>query len=91
LSSALQFGTIIAGVLGGILLTLIVGLIIYFIWKRRAKKKSLRFSGSTSTEATIPPMELVVVPALYDLSLSRQNSYETSTGTVNYHLYDELS
>jgi hypothetical protein len=85
-SNQINIPIIIASVLGSILCTLIVGLIIFFIWKRRVKKKSFTFSTTTSTTATIPPSEPVVAPALYDLSLSRQDS----VSTVSYHLYDEL-
>jgi len=77
---------IIASVLGSILCTVIVGLIIFFIWKRRVKRKSFTFSTTASATTTIPSSEPVVAPALYDLSLSRQDSVPT----VSYHLYDEL-
>ncbi len=77
---------IIASVLGSILCTVIVGLIIFFIWKRRVKRKSFTFSTTASATTTIPSSEPVVAPALYDLSLSRQDSLPT----VSYHLYDEL-
>ncbi len=85
--SQANIGAIIASVLGGALLTLIVGLVVFFIWKRRVKKKTLTFSPRS---ITIPPSESVIVPALYDLSLSRRDSNETSAQTVSYHIYDEL-
>ncbi len=81
-TTQVNVGAVVAGVLGGALFTLIVGLVIFFIWKRRAKKKSFTFS----TTATIPSSAPIVVPALYDISTSRRNS----TGTLSYHLYDEV-
>jgi uncharacterized membrane protein YraQ (UPF0718 family) len=86
----INIGAVIAGVLAGALFTLIIGLVVFFIWKRRTKKKSFTFSASNSTTATIPPSEPIVVPALYNLSLSQRDSNETSPETVTYHLYDEL-
>jgi len=85
-TTQVNVGVVVAGVLGGALFTLIVGLVIFFIWKRRAKKKSFTFSATSSTTATIPSSEPIVVPALYDISTSRRDS----TGTFSYHLYDEL-
>jgi len=89
-TTQVNVGAVIAGVLGGALFTLVVGLVIFFIWKRRTKKKSFTFSATSSTTATVPSSVPIVVPALYDLSLTRRNSTETSAGTMSYHLYDEL-
>lgn len=87
----LNIGAIMAGIFGGILLTLIIGLVIYFIRKRRVKKTMLKFSPSNSTTKTISSSEPVIVPALYDLSSpSRRDSNVTSAATMTYHLYEEL-
>jgi hypothetical protein len=88
-STPINTGAVIAGVLGGALFTLIVGLIIFFIWKRRTKAKSFKFTPSISTDTTSPSAH-VVVPALYDLASSGRESTVTSAPTVTYHLYDEL-
>ena len=82
-TTQVNVSAIVASALGGALFTLIVGLIIFFIWKRRTKRKSFTFSATSSTT---PSSEPVVVPALYDLSISRRDS----TRTLSYHLYDEL-
>jgi heme/copper-type cytochrome/quinol oxidase subunit 2 len=87
-ATTINAGAIVASVLGGALFTLIVGLVVFFIWKRRVKKKSFAFSPSISTETTSSTP--VVVPALYDMRLSGRESTATSAPTLTYHLYDEL-
>jgi hypothetical protein len=78
-----NIGTIVAGVLGGVLLTVIIGLILFCLWKKRSKKKQ-QLAISLSTTSTAP----VIVPALYDFPLSRHNSSPVSA--LNCHIYDEL-
>jgi uncharacterized membrane protein YraQ (UPF0718 family) len=91
-SSQINAGAIVAGVLGGVLLAVIVGLAIFLIWKKkRGKKKFSTLSTTSSIATTIPSSESIVVPALYNIALSEQYSNETALSTVSYHIYDELS
>ncbi|CAF3713128.1 unnamed protein product [Rotaria sp. Silwood1] len=88
-ASQINISAVLAGILGGIFFGVIVSLMIFFIWKRRVKKKSFALSSSTiatNLSSSIP----VVVPALYDISSSRRASSVTSAPTMTYHLYEEL-
>jgi len=88
---------IVASALGGALVTVILGLIVFFIWKRRSNKglSTCTSSGSFSTASTPPPPlpprlpAPIFVPALYDLSLSRRSSSETVTPQSINHYYEE--
>ncbi|CAF0725151.1 unnamed protein product [Adineta steineri] len=105
-SSQINIGIVVAAGLGGALLTLVVGLVIFFIWKKRVKQKLIAYAASnTSTISTIqrpppplPPPPLpslsrlpspIIVPALYDLPLSRRGSTTTVTPSISYHFYEE--
>ncbi|CAF0779402.1 unnamed protein product [Adineta steineri] len=101
-SSQINIGIVVAAGLGGALLTLVVGLVVFFIWKKRVKQKLIAYAASnTSTISTIqrpplpplPPLTRlpspIIVPALYDLPLSRRGSTTTVTPSISYHFYEE--
>jgi len=87
---------IVASALGGALVAVVLGLIVFFIWKRRSNKglSTCTSSAYSSTGRTPPPLPPrlslpIVVPALYDLSLSRRSSSETVTPQSINHYYEE--
>lgn len=81
-----NIGAIIAGVLGGVLLTLIIVLIVFCCWKRRRdrKKNAIEFPLPSAPPKPVP------VSSLYNVPLSEQYSSVSSTSTTTYHLYEEL-
>jgi hypothetical protein len=95
-TSQINVWTIVASALGGALVTLILGLILFCIWRRISNKGSSRCtsSASSSTARVPPPLPprppaSIVVPALYDLALSRRGSSETVTPQSIHHYYEE--
>ena len=77
---------IIAGVLGGCLLTLVIGFGLFVVWKRRFKKKKKEAVPDSPANLSTAP---VLVPALYDFSTSRRSSFQTHTSAN--HLYEEIA
>lgn len=91
-SSTVNIGAIVAGIFGGILLTILIVLVVYFFKRKRSKKKTLRFTPSISsgrTEMTTMANETIVTPALYNIASSRRESAVSNPG-LTYHFYEEL-
>lgn len=91
---ALNAAVIAASVLGGALFTLIVGLILFFLWKRRNKKKMLP-PLPPLPPPEVPPSrtstEPLTVSTLYDFPLSqRDSSVSCPPAMNNSHLYEDL-
>ncbi|CAF4988301.1 unnamed protein product [Rotaria magnacalcarata] len=91
-ASQINIAAIVAGVLGGALFATIISLVLFFIWKKRMKKKACSYSPSTSTTPSTSLSSIpIVAPALYSIAaLSRRSSSVTSAPTLTYHLYEEL-
>ncbi len=83
---SLNISSIIAVILGGMLLALIIGLIVFICWKRKRNRKKRFYTFSPSTSSTIP----VITPPLYDISASRKTSYASNAPPVVYHIYEDL-
>lgn len=104
-TAQINVGIVVASGLGGALVTLIAGLIFFCIWKQRLKRKlryTLSNTPSlTTTQPALPPSfppppppsepisPDIIVPALYDIPLSRRGSYVSVTPQVVYHYYEE--
>jgi hypothetical protein len=84
--SSYEMSSIAAGVLGGILFFLIIGLVIFIIWKIRKNRKKKLSAQSTSTSSN----RYVITPPLYNISISRENSIPLTDPPVTDHIYEEL-
>ncbi|CAF1006866.1 unnamed protein product [Adineta steineri] len=82
----LNVGAIVASIVAGALITIIIGLIIFFIWKRRMYKNK----KSSEVSSSVPAAQPIAVSALYNFPISQQNSSISSCATMEYHLYEEL-
>ncbi|CAF1433685.1 unnamed protein product [Adineta ricciae] len=83
-TSNVNIGAIIAGVLGGVLLTLTIGLVTFFLWRKR------RGQRSKSLEVPVAPPKAEPVSTLYNFPLSQYDSSVSSASTMTYHLYEEI-
>lgn len=79
-------GFIAAGVLSGILFTVIVGILAFIFWKLRKNRRKRTLILSWSTSSTAP----VVTPPLYTTAISPLSSLESLSLPVNDHIYEEL-
>ncbi|CAF4973047.1 unnamed protein product, partial [Rotaria socialis] len=91
-ASHINIAAIVAGIFGGALFATIISIVLFFIWRKRMKKKACSYSPSTSTTPSTSLSSIpIVAPALYNIaSLSRRSSSVTSAPTLTYHLYEEL-
>ncbi|CAF1178537.1 unnamed protein product [Adineta ricciae] len=83
-SSNVNIGAIIAGVLGGVLLTLTIGLVTFFLWRKRRDQRN------KSLEVPVAPPKAEPVSTLYNFPLSQYDSSVSSASTMTYHLYEEI-
>ncbi|UJR32053.1 hypothetical protein I4U23_019521 [Adineta vaga] len=86
-SSTVNIGAIVAGILAGVLVTLVIGLVLFCLRKRKRDKRKAATTFSLSTPTDPKPMP---VSTLYNFPISQYDSSISSTSTMAYHLYEEL-
>ena len=83
-TSNVNIGAVIAGVLGGVLLTLTIGLVTFFLWRKRRDQRN------KPLEVPVAPPKAEPVSTLYNFPLSQYDSSVSSASTMTYHLYEEI-
>ena len=85
-ANSLDISSIAAGVLGGVLFFIILGIVLFIIWRIRRYRQKKLAAQSTSLSSR----RHTITPALYNIAISRENSIPLSDRPGTDHIYEDL-